>query len=250
MAIDLNADIGEGLDAVDAQLIGSISSANIACGGHAGDAASMARTVALALEHTVAIGAHPAYPDREGFGRRPMEMPVAALRASLARQVEALATIVEAQGGRMRHLKPHGAIYNQAAVDPEVAAIIGEVARAHDPGLIVVGLAGSVGLDAVRALGMTVAAEGFADRAYEPDGQLRSRALDGAVHDDPGVVAAQALAIARDGRVRTADGVALAIRADTLCLHGDTPGAVEHAVAVRRALVAAGVVIEPLPAST
>jgi UPF0271 protein len=244
--IDINADVGEGLDAIDAELMPLISSANIACGGHAGDRVSMRRTVAAALSHGVAIGAHPGYPDKDGFGRREVELSDSQLRSTLSRQISDLAAVAARLGGKLVHVKPHGALYNRAATDESTAATIIDIVRAHDRGLTVVGLAGSRLLDAGRAAGMRVAAEGFADRAYEPDGSLRPRSMAGAVLADPDAVAAQALAIARDGRVELDGGSALVLRVETLCLHGDTPGAVASAQRVRAVLKAASVPVGPL----
>lgn len=245
MGIDLNADVGEGLDEVDAALLPLLTSANIACGGHAGDEETMARVVELALRHGVAIGAHPGYPDREGFGRRPMGLAVAELRDTVVDQLERLAGVARRARATIVHVKPHGALYNAAASDADVAAVVAEAVRASAPSLVLVGLAGSRLLEAGRAAGLAVAAEGFADRAYEPDGRLRSRDRAGAVHDDPARVAAQAVDIARDRRVALEAGGWLAVEADTLCLHGDTPGAVANALAVREALARAGVEVRP-----
>jgi UPF0271 protein len=241
VSIDLNADVGEGLDAADAAILPFITSANIACGGHAGDEHTMRNTVRLALEHGVGIGAHPGYPDREGFGRREIDISEADLRESLRGQLEALGVIVAALDGRIGHVKPHGLLYNRAAADPALAELLAEVVADWDARVVLVGLAGSRLLEAGRAAGLAVAAEGFADRAYEADGSLRPRSRPGALHEDPRVVAAQALAIARDGRAPLGDGGFVAIAAETLCLHGDEPGAVANARAVRDALAGAGV---------
>ena len=241
--IDLNADVGEGLDAADAAIIPLLTSANIACGGHAGDERTMRATVALALEHGVAVGAHPGYPDREGFGRREIDIRAEALRDSVRTQLEALGAVVADAGARVVHVKPHGLLYNKAAVDPALARLLAEVVVAWDPGVVLVGLAGSRSLAAGREVGLAVAAEGFADRAYEPDGSLRPRSRPGALHEDPLVVAAQAVSIARDGRAPLDGGGWVAVSAETLCLHGDEPGAVESARAVRAALTEAGVAL-------
>lgn len=243
MPIDLNADVGEGLETADAAILPLITSANIACGGHAGDLRTMRATVALAVEHGVAIGAHPGYPDREGFGRRAIDISEEALRASLREQLETLAAVATEAGARIAHVKPHGSLYNQAAADPTVARLLAEVVRAWDPDVVLVGLAGSASLAAGREAGLAVAAEGFADRAYEPDGSLRPRSRAGAMHEDAAVVAAQAVAIARDGQAPLEGGGSVAVAAETLCLHGDEPGAVDNARAVRAALRAAGVTL-------
>jgi len=241
--IDLNADVGEGLEAADAAILPLISSANIACGGHAGDERSMARTVELALRHDVAIGAHPAYPDREGFGRREIDMPLADLRRSLYDQVLALAELARSMGGRMRHVKPHGALYNLAAANRGLADLVADVVRSVDAEAVLVGLAGSELIEAGRAIGLGVANEGFTDRAYEGDGSLRPRSLPGAVIEGAASVAAQALSIARDGRAPLDGGGWVAVDADTLCLHGDSPGAVANAEAICTMFNEAGVVV-------
>lgn len=244
--IDLNADVGEGLDAVDAALLPLVTSANICCGAHAGDAETMARTVDRALANGVALGAHPGYPDREGFGRRDMSLTPDQLAGELERQLTALADVVQRAGGELSHVKPHGALYNRAAVDPALARLLAAVVRRFSSDLVLVGLAGSRLLEAGRAEGLATAAEGFADRAYEPDGSLRPRSRPGALHADPATVATQAVSMARDGRVRPEDGAWLPVRTDTLCLHSDSPGAVANAQAVRRALGEVGVEVRAL----
>jgi UPF0271 protein len=246
VSIDLNADVGEGLDAVDEAILPLITSANIACGGHAGDEQSMRRVVQLAVLHDVAIGAHPAYPDGQGFGRRELEISLDELRLSLAAQIESLAEVAAASDTVLGHVKPHGSLYNRAAADRAMADLVADVVRAVDPGLTLVGLAGSELVAAGRAAGLAVAAEAFADRAYEPDGSLRSRSLPGAVFESAEAVAAQAVSIAADGRVALDDGGLLEVRADTLCLHSDSPGAVENARAVRAALAGAGMDLLPV----
>lgn len=240
MRIDLNADVGESYGAwtmgSDAELLPSVSSANVACGAHAGDPVTMARTVALARTHCVAVGAHPGYPDRDGFGRRDLDMTAEELEASLLAQLGALWAVARAHGVDLMHVKPHGALYNRAATDLALAGTVARATRRFSAELVLVGLAGSALLDAGREAGLTVAAEAFADRAYEPDGTLRSRRQPGAVHHDPATVAAQAVSIARDRSVRAHDGSEVAVSADTICLHGDTPGAPAIARAVREAL--------------
>jgi len=215
--IDLNADVGEGFD--DAALMPSLTSANVAAGGHAGDDAGIARTVALARAHGVAVGAHPSYPDREGAGRRPMELSAAELEATLREQLAR----VRRAAGALAHVKLHGALYHRAAESLDVARA---VVRALDRGAVVVAQPGAAVLEAAREAGLKVATEAFADRAYEPGGKLRSRALPGALVTDPAAAAAQA--------VRLAPGV------QTLCVHSDTPGAAAIAAAVRAALEQAG----------
>jgi 5-oxoprolinase (ATP-hydrolysing) subunit A len=242
--IDLNADVGESFGpwrmGDDERLIPLVSSVNIACGAHAGDPATIARTVRLALTHGATIGAHPGYPDLAGFGRRDLDMAADDLEASLIVQVGAVQAVARSQGASVRHVKPHGALYNRAARDPALAATIAGAIAQLDEGLVLVGLAGSALLDAGRAAGLAVRAEGFADRAYEPDGSLRDRRLAGAILD-PAAAAAQAVSIARDRSVPTVGGGRHPIEADTICIHGDGPDAVSTAGAVRAALAAAGI---------
>lgn len=245
-SIDLNSDLGEGAGH-DAELMRFISSANIACGGHAGDEETMRETIALSLAHGVAIGAHPGYPDRAGFGRVAVAMEALALTEEIARQVRALAAAAEAQGARVRHVKAHGALYNQAMRDEAVASAVasGIYDDARGSTYIVYAQPGSAMVERALAMDLRVAREGFVDRAYEPDGSLRSRALAGAVHTDPAVAVAQALSFVNEGGVRTSAGTFLPLEVDTLCLHGDTPGAPRIAAAVRDALDRAGVEVRP-----
>jgi UPF0271 protein len=253
LAVDLNADVGESYGAWtmgdDAALLPLVTSANVACGAHAGDPLVMARTVALAARLGVAVGAHPGYPDRDGFGRRDLPMAADELRASLLAQLGALEAVARAAGVPVLHVKPHGALYNRAARDPALAEVVAEAVRAVSGELVLVGLAGSALEAAGGSAGLRVAAEAFADRAYAADGGLRSRSLPDAVHDDPAVAAAQARSIVLEGRVRADDGSWIAVRADTLCIHGDSPGAPAIAAAVRAALGEAGVALVPLGAS-
>ena len=242
--IDLNCDLGEGCS-FDAELMPLITSANIACGAHAGDEATMRATVALAKKHGVAIGAHPGYPDLAGFGRRDLEMTPDELRATVVVQAGAVIAGARVAGAAVRHVKPHGAMYNHAARDPAMAGTIAAAIRDLDPALVLVGLAGSASIEAARAIGLRVAEEGFADRRYEPDGSLRSRRLEGALLG-PADAAAQAVSIAREGVVTATDGSTVAVRADTICIHGDGPAAVETATAVRAALARAGITVAAL----
>ena len=243
--IDLNADVGESLGpwpmGADEALIPLVTSVNVACGFHAGDPLTIRRTVRLALDAGVAVGAHPGYPDLVGFGRRDMDLADDELEAAVLYQVAALAGIVRAEGGRLAHVKAHGALYNRAATDPGVAVPIARAVASLDPELRLVGPPGSALLAAGIAAGLACVAEGFADRAYEADGTLRSRRLPGALLDDPDRAAVQALGIARDSRVTTFDGTLISVSAATLCIHGDTPGAVAIAAAVRDALATAGI---------
>lgn len=232
--IELNADIGEGCD--DASLMPYLDRVSIACGGHAGDAASMVHALRLAAAHEVAVGAHPSYPDRAQFGRRALAATADEIAAWVAQQTEALAEQAARLGLRLAHVKPHGALYNVAAGDAEVAqAIAGAVAR-FDPGLLLIGLAGSRLVAAGEAAGLSVLNEGFADRRYQTDGRLVSRETRGALLSEPDMAAQQALAFARGEAVATLDGGRLRIRVDTLCLHSDTPDALKIAQAVHAAL--------------
>lgn len=241
-SIDLNSDLGEGAGA-DAEVMPLITSANIACGAHAGDEATMATTVQLALDRGVAIGAHPGYRDRESFGRVPLEISAAELRADLIVQIGALREIAGRAGTVVTHVKAHGALYNRAERDDGIAQSIAAAVSEADRRLVVFAPAGSAMARAAAAAGLRLAREGFIDRAYEPDRTLRSRRLPGALITDPAAAAAQALSFLRDGGVRAHDGSFVPIEADTLCVHGDTPGAVAILRAVRAALVAEGIAL-------
>lgn len=232
--IELNADIGEGCD--DGALMPYLSRVSIACGGHAGDAASMTAALRLAREHGAAAGAHPGYPDRIGFGRRALDASMEEIVAWVTQQTEALADQAARLGVRLAHVKPHGALYNVAARDRQVAAAIAHAVAAFDPGLALVGLAGSQLVVAGRAAGLLVLNEAFADRRYQSNGQLVSRETEGAVVTDPALAAWQTRALAEGRPVITLDGTLLRIQAETLCLHGDTPHALNIARAVHAAL--------------
>jgi 5-oxoprolinase (ATP-hydrolysing) subunit A len=225
MTIDLNCDMGELEDAVhEAALMEYITSANIACGGHAGDESTMERTARLALARGVRIGAHPSYPDRANFGRVEMAMPPAAIEVTVREQIKRLERVVAKLGAPIAHVKAHGALYNVAARDETVARAIGAAVAGWNARAIVFGLAGSLALDVWRGMGLPVAAEAFADRRYEADGTLRSRKFADALITNPAEAAAQALHFAREGRVQT------------ICVHGDTPGAVGILKACREEL--------------
>ena len=243
--VDLNSDLGESFGVWrlgdDAAMYPLITSANIACGYHAGDAATMVASCRAAAEHGVAVGAHPSYRDRAGFGRRTIEQPLDTLHADVLYQVSALEGIAAHTGTRVRYLKAHGALYNRAAVDPAVADVIADVARSR--GLPVLGLAGSAMADACSRVGVAFIAEAFVDRGYRADGTLAPRELDNAVLTDPAMVAARAVRMVRDGEVVAIDGTLLAVRPASLCVHGDTAGAVAIARAVRSALDEADVVV-------
>jgi UPF0271 protein len=242
--VDLNADLGEGAPD-DADLLALVSSANIACGWHAGDARLMQRTVAAALDRGVAIGAHPSYPDREHFGRREMSLSPDDVRADVTYQIGALAALVRAQGGELHHVKPHGALYNQAARDPALADAIAAAVLDVDPSLALYGPAGSELLRAAERAGLRAVAEVFADRGYRADGSLVPRGQPGALVDDVDEAVARTLRMVRIGSVQAVTGETVPLRADTLCLHGDGPHALAFARAIRAALTAAGVQLRP-----
>jgi 5-oxoprolinase (ATP-hydrolysing) subunit A len=235
--IDLNCDIGESYGAWrmgdDVALLDLVSSANIACGFHAGDPSTIDATVCAAAQRGVAIGAHPSYPDLAGFGRRSMDISADDIESGVLYQIGALTAFVDSYGAKLHHVKPHGALYNDASRNEALAkAVARAVARADVP-LTLVGLPGSALLAAGREAGLATAAEGFCDRAYEPDGSLRSRTRKGALISDPDQCARQAVELASGGRVQT------------LCIHGDTPGAASIALAVTTALRDAGFTIAP-----
>lgn len=234
MKIDLNADLGEGC-ADDAALMTLISSANIACGFHAGDAHTMLVTVRSALKHGVAVGAHPGFPDRENFGRTAMQLAPETVYAQVLYQIGALAAIVRAQGGRLRHVKPHGMLYNQAAVEPPLADAIARAVHDVDPGLLLIGLAGSELIRAGARYQLATRQEVFADRGYQDDGRLVPRSQTGSLITDEKHALAQTLSMVRHGKVTSINGVDVEVLAQTLCLHGDG----EHALAFARQLRAA-----------
>jgi len=242
--MDLNADLGEGMD--DGSILPFLTSANVACGMHAGGPLVMERTVAQALSLGVRIGAHPGYPDRENFGRTTMDLSLDEVRALVLYQIGALDAFVRARGGHLSHVKAHGALYNRAARDAPLARAIAEAVRAYGRDLILVGLAGSAQLSEARAVGLRAAGEAFADRRYLPDGSLMPRSQAGSVLHDAAEAARQALDIARDRSVVASDGSRVNVDAETLCLHGDTPGAVAIARAVRERLESSGVTLAPL----
>jgi UPF0271 protein len=250
-AIDLNADLGESFGAWtmgdDAAILAYVTSANVACGFHAGDPRVIDRTVALAVAAKVAVGAHPGYPDLRGFGRRAIAADPQEVEADVLYQVAAVAAFAKSHGARLVHVKPHGALYNQAAVDEVLARAVARGVARFSRELVLVGAASSSAMRrAAEGEGLRFAAEAFADRAYERDGTLVPRGLPGAVVTDTAEVAARALRIAGEGRIASRHGTEIALAADTVCLHGDTPGAVEHARAVRAALEGAGIAVRSL----
>lgn len=248
--VDLNADMGESFGVYtlgdDDALLRSVTSANIACGFHAGDPGTMARSVASCAERGVALGAHPGLPDLAGFGRRALAVTPAEARDLVTCQVGALAAFAARHGQRLQHVKPHGALYTMAESDPAIASAIALAVREADPALTLMGLSGGRLVTVGREVGLRVANEVFADRSYAPDGTLTPRGQSGAVLHDPAQVAARIVRLVTEGTITAADGSDLNPAADTICLHGDSPGAAPLAAAVRRALEAAGVAVLPL----
>jgi UPF0271 protein len=246
--IDFNCDMGESFGAyklgLDEEIITRITSANIACGFHAGDPTWMARTVRLAEEHGVGVGAHPGFPDLVGFGRRTMGATPEEVKNDLTYQVGALTAFT--RGRKLQHVKPHGALYNMAVGGGELARAICEAVLAIDPQLILLVLAGSPWADLAGKMGVRVARESFADRAVNPDGTLVSRSKPGAVIHDEQEVIKRSVKLVTKGMVTAIDGQEIPFKADTICLHGDTPGAVRLAAALRARLEAAGVELVPL----
>lgn len=251
-AINLNADMGEGFGRYelghDLALMTVVTSVNLACGYHAGDPSIMHRLVVAAKAHGVSVGAHPGFADVQGFGRRAIQMDPAALEHMIAYQIGALQGMARYAGLAVTHVKAHGALYNMAARDDAYAMAIGRAIRTLDPAMIFVVPPLSAMERAARALGLRLAREGFPDRAYRDDGQLVDRSTEGAVISDPDVAARRAVGMARDGTVTTAGGQTLPLAVDTLCIHGDTPHALEIARAVRAALEDAGHPLVPLTA--
>jgi UPF0271 protein len=250
MRIDINCDMGESFGSwrmgADEQVMPYITSANVACGAHAGDPVVMRRTVRLAREAGVSVGAHPGYVDLTGFGRREMQIDPQEVEASVIAQIGALAAIARAEGLPLRHVKAHGALYNMAARERPLADAIARAIAAVDRSLVMFGLPNSAMIDAGRDAGLRVAAEGFADRAYQPDGSLVPRSRAGAVIHDPDTVVSRAVRMVRDGIVLTPDDREVPLRVETICVHGDTPGAHELARRIRAGLEAAGVEVRSL----
>ena len=243
--VDLNCDLGESFGAytigLDEQVIPHVTSVNIACGAHAGDPSVMRKTVRMAHDSNVAIGAHPGYTDLQGFGRRALAMKPDDVYASVLYQVAALAGFAKAEGTRLHHVKPHGALYNSAAKDLQLARAIAQAVKDFDDQLILVGLAGSESIHAAQELGLPTASEFFADRAYQNDGTLVPRGLPGAVISDERMAIERTLRAVKEGVVTSIDGTTIPIAADTICIHGDNPAAVAFAAEIHAALEAAGV---------
>ncbi len=250
MKIDLNCDLGESFGrwelGEDEAVMAVITSANVACGLHAGDPRVMEQTVRLAGRHGVSLGAHPGYPDLQGFGRRVIELSPEEAEDLIIYQIGALSGFARANRVELVHVKPHGALYNQAARDPALAEAVARGVARFSKELILVGLAGSALVAAGQAAGLRVANEGFPDRAYQPDGSLRPRRLPGALLQTTDEICAQAVRLAVDGILHGEGAVKQRQPVDTLCIHGDHPGAADRAAAVRRALEEHGIKVEPL----
>ncbi|MBI3492983.1 MAG: LamB/YcsF family protein [Acidobacteria bacterium] len=253
MRIDINSDVGESFGAYtighDAGLMESITSANVAAGFHAGDPSVLRETIRLAKAHGVAVGAHPGFPDLVGFGRRDLNVTAREAEDLVLYQVAAVAGVASAEGVKLQHVKPHGALFNMAVRNAELAAAIARAVAAFDRTLILFGLPGSEILKTGRAAGLRVAAEVFADRAYEPDGSLASRRKPGSVIHDAAAVVARAVRMVKEGRVVALDGSVVSLDADTICVHGDTPGSDDLAAKIRAGLEAAGVIVRAIGAA-
>lgn len=242
--IDLNCDLGEGCGS-DAELMRYISSANIACGFHAGNGDTMRKTVELALEHGVAIGAHPGYADPENFGRTPMNLAPAEVRQLIFDQLEALKRVCDPVGAKIRHVKSHGALYNQAAKNRELASAVVEAVAEWDRDLIFYGLSGSEMISEAEKVGLRTASEVFADRTYRTDGSLTPRTESNALITETETSVTQVLDMIRYGRVRSTDAIMVAIKCETVCLHGDGEHAVEFASLIHKKLETEGVKVAP-----
>jgi UPF0271 protein len=250
MQVDLNADVGESFGIYragnDSVLLEHVTSASIACGYHAGDPCVMRRTVVAAARAGVAIGAHPSFPDLVGFGRRDMKLTTDEITDLVLYQIGALSAIARAEGMRLQHVKPHGALYNMSVRGADIGQAIARAVASFDDSLILIAFPGSELQSAGSRLGLRVAAEGFADRSYDPEGSLTPRHLPDAVLVDPRRAAEQAVAMVRDGRVRARDGSTISQRIDTICIHGDTASASEIASVVRSELAKAGATVAAL----
>jgi 5-oxoprolinase (ATP-hydrolysing) subunit A len=245
--IDLNCDMGEG-QSVEAQLVPYITSASIACGGHCGDAASIEQAIRLCQQHGVAVGAHPSYPDTANFGRKSMAMPIPDLLASLAAQINLFKTIGEAQGVPMHHIKPHGALYNDMANDAALSRAFAQWLQQHYPQTVVYMLSGSLCCAILQQHVITVAQEVFADRTYTDAGTLTPRSQPNALHTHQADAVAQVLTLVQQQRVCSTNGLWLPLKADTVCLHSDTPHALPMAASIHQALIERGIILKPLQA--
>jgi UPF0271 protein len=248
--IDLNSDIGERLEAIadgsEEKLISIITSANIACGGHAGNEDTMNKIVTLCKKYNVNIGAHPSYPDKENFGRIEMELSPNSISNFVFDQINNLVNVAKELGAKVIHVKPHGAIYNSATKDGSIAKAIADGVKRINPELILVGLAGSIMLGVWKEMGFKVIGEAFADRRYEPDGSLRSREFSDALITDPIEAANQALMIARDGKVKTSSGEEININAQTICIHSDTENSLQMAKEIHKSFRKEKISISPI----
>ena len=248
--VDLNSDLGESFGnytlGMDEEILQYVSSANVACGWHAGDPLVMEKTVALAKRCGTAVGAHPGFPDLMGFGRRNMVITPDEAKAYVRYQLGALYAFAESQGVRIQHVKPHGALYNMAAVDEKLARAMCEAVYEFDPEIIFMGLAGSKMIEMAEAVGLRAASEVFADRAYNDDGTLVSRKMPGAVIKDKDLAIRRVVRMVKEGKVESVNGTDIAIRADSICVHGDNPKALEFVKNIRETLIAEGVEIKNL----
>ena len=248
--IDINCDLGESFGAyqigADDQVLNLISSANIACGFHAGDPMVMQKTVHLALERGVGIGAHPGYPDLMGFGRREMKLSPGEVEAYVIYQIGALMGVAHSYGATLQHVKPHGMLYNMAVKDQQLAQAIARAVARVDDNLILVALASSEFAEAGRKVGLRVANEVFADRGYNPDGSLVARGTQGAFIQDPSVAARRVVKMVQEGKVEAVDGTVISLEADTICLHGDNPEVATCVTSIKRALEDEGIKIGPM----
>ncbi len=248
--IDINSDVGERAEALrdgsEEQLISMISSANVACGGHAGDSSSMTKVIEIGLKYGVSVGAHPGYPDKADFGRTEMAISDSELERSVYDQVASLGALAEKQGIELHHVKPHGALYNAAAKNTEIAAAIGKGVGKYSKEILLVGLAGSAMLRVWKEMEFRVAAEGFGDRVYEPDGTLRSRKFTDALITDPQKASDQVARMVMESNVVTSDGSVFALTVQTICVHSDTPNAIEIVKRIRKRLEENGVALRSM----
>ena len=245
ISVDLNCDMGEGCPN-DLELMSQVSSVNIACGFHAGDVATMCKTVENAVENNVAIGAHPSFPDRKNFGRTTLTMPLTEIYEIVSEQIESLRQICSGAGAILGHVKPHGALYNQSARDGDLAAIIAKAIRDNDQNLVLYGLSGSLSIIEAEKIGLCTASEAFADRTYSADGSLTPRSSRDALITDAETAAKQAVKMVTSGTIVATDGTNITIKADTICIHGDGKHALEFAIAIRRRLLENGINIRPI----
>lgn len=249
LSVDLNCDMGESFGpwkmGNDAAIMEFVSSVNIACGFHAGDPTVMRRTAELALEKGLAVGAHPGFHDLQGFGRRKMSLSPEEASDLILYQVSAMKGVCESLGGKLRHVKPHGALYNQAAANPTLSRAIADAVRSLDPDLVLYGLSGSCLITEARDAGLSTASEVFADRTYQSDGSLTPRTRQDALIEDTASAVKQAIAMISNGQVTATDGTSVEVAADTICMHGDGKNAVAFAEAINRALADQGIAIRP-----